>query len=106
MKSTAAKTIYRFFLNLEKDRYIIYDDGDKDKIIKIIKELESEQLLHSHERVQIIAWLEAIGKGDLGDWCASYYYNLNNHRILALRKILTQNLQENERLDFYDAFFG
>lgn len=83
------RAIYGYFTSLEVQEYFyIYSPEQRIEIVNKLDLLLELNAMSKIEHTNILLWLDAIRMGDLGDWCSSYYYNVNERRLFNLRSIL------------------
>ena len=89
MQRIVKEAIHGFFVSLEvSSGFYIYTDRQKRDLIQDINNFYRLGEVTETERQAIFLWLNSIRLGDLGDYSASYYYNVNDRRMRVLRRIL------------------
>lgn len=101
MNIEVANSLVYFIRNLESHHhYVIYTDETLKSLFDSLRKFKESGFILEFEIEQLRLFFNSINKGDLGDRCASYYYNLNDRRINSLYRLIFECLKEEDRLDF------
>lgn len=89
MTPEVAQSVLSFFRSLEcyRDAYI-YTENQRKEFLDLLDSLLENWEITLTQKQLLTFWVHSIRLGDLDDWCAAYYYNVNARRMAELEAIL------------------